>query len=105
MLKFYKELKQKSVKDPCSSSPYRTGMLLIGYNSVDSFLENPTDEEYETITWSCFYSYMDADDIRMSFAHYVDIIAEAYANKEISLKEIKEWTTRELDDFIFDKIF
>lgn len=103
MLRYYKVFKEAAEENPWSPSPYRMGMFLVGYNSVDSYLDNPTDEEYETITGGCFNAYMDADDIHMSFAFYTDIVSLAYANKEISLEEIKNWAPRELDNFILDR--
>lgn len=101
-LKYYKKIKEEAGENYYEDTPYKVGLFLIGYNSVDSYLQNPTDEEFETIVNECFNAYMD-DDYDMSFSSYVDIVAEIYANGLLGLDELKGLSARELNELVFDQ--
>lgn len=66
---------------------YLVGCKLQCYVSISSFVENPTDEEYEVITDKCYEVYLKMENIDL--VRLCDGVAERYANGQFSLEELK----------------
>ena len=66
---------------------YRTPYYLICFGCIDAFLENPTEEEYSTISDICYNLYLKLDDICLE--RIADSISSKYADKVFSLDDLK----------------
>ena len=73
-LEIYKEFKEKNY------SCYKVGTYLVLFNSINTFIDNPTDDEYWTIANICYRCYMKYDGVEP-----VRICDEVYAKVEIAL--------------------
>lgn len=83
-LEIYKEMKEK-----CSNpSVFEIAAKILIYKSVEAFIENPTDEEYEIIAQECYHAFMKTE--YCDLVKFSDHVSEAYKNKEITLEELEE---------------
>ena len=67
---------------------YRIPYELICYNSVDAFIKNASDKEYEIIAEKCIDVYLSVDECDL--VKLSDVISEKYSLKEFNLNELKE---------------
>ena len=91
-LDFYKEFENKTV------SAYEYGLALQAYTSIDGFIQNPTDEEYNTIYSACYEAYMKSE--TSIWVRLVDGVAEGYSKNKFTLDELKsmdKWDILELE--------
>lgn len=84
-LNIYKML--KSNKDMKGLNVYELGCALIGFTSIENYIENPTDEEYNVIFHKCYEAYMKAEESNLS--RLIDGVVEKYSNHEFTLEELK----------------
>jgi hypothetical protein len=66
------------------------------YNSVESFVDNPTDEEYEVIKDACYRAWMKVEDVDL--IKLADKIAEEYSLSNITLDYLRNVGSYELLD-------
>lgn len=81
-LEIYKELKLQR------DDVWRIAIKMSMYASIESFIDNPTDDEYEIISSACYNAYMKADDVDL--VKLTDRVAEAYNKGIVNLDYIKE---------------
>ena len=86
-LELYKEMNEKY------ASVFTIATKCLMYKSVEAFIDEPTDEEYETIANVCCNAFM--KDENCNLVKLADRVSEAYSNGEFTLEELKEmsrWT-------------
>ena len=91
-LEFYKELRKTEDK-------YTLAYYLICYNSVDAYIDNPTDEEFETIAENCVNVYMKADDCDLG--KLADIVSMKYSEGDFTLEELDDMSKWDILDMIY----
>ena len=69
---------------------------LLCFNSVESFIDMPTDEEYMTIAIVSYNIWLDIDVDGYDLVYIADKISELYANSMINLEQIKEINSIEI---------
>lgn len=88
----------RKVQERYGFRPWEIADSFIIYNSVDFFVENPTEEEYMAIEDVCQRAYMKAEDI--SLVKIADKISEQYSKKEITLQELMNKSTWDILELI-----
>lgn len=58
------------------------------YISVDAFVDEPTEEEYEVLSNKIVEAYMKVEDCDLG--HFSDRICSKYRNRDFTLEELKE---------------
>lgn len=88
-LKYYKHLKQE---------PRRYTILykLFCFASIDAFVEEPTDEEYEILSEGIIDAYLQLDDCDLG--KLADCVTEKYANREFTLAQFSNMSKWEVLD-------
>lgn len=79
---------------------FRYASMLLCYYSIDTFVENPTEEEYGIISNACYQAYMRYDEVDL--VKLTDRVSEAYENGDITLSYIRNATKKELVDKFYD---
>lgn len=87
VLKLHKRLRN-------DSDYFKTIYKLICYSSIDSFVENATDKEYEIITERCISIYLKVDECDL--IKLADEIAYQYANHSFTLENLNEMNDLEI---------
>lgn len=80
---------------------FRYASMLLCYYSIDTFVENPTEEEYGIISNACYQAYMRYG--KVDLVKLTDRVSEAYANGDITLSYIRNATKQELVDKFYDR--
>lgn len=88
----------KKVKESNGLRPWEIADSFIVFNSLDFFVENPTDEEYMVIDDVCQRAYMKAEEV--SLVQIADKISELYSKKEISLQKLLNKSAWDILDLI-----
>lgn len=88
-LKLYKEFERKG------ESTWEIASALNVYNCIDAIIEEPTEEEYQTIFNVCYKAYMKASD-NINLIRLADGVCEEYKNRNITLSEIKNMSERDI---------
>ena len=91
LLEFYKNISS-------DFEAWKVAIAFTVFNSVDCFVENPTEEEYTTIYNVCYKAYMKAEDANL--AKIADRVSEMYAEDEITLEELKNKSVWQILDLI-----
>ena len=89
-LDIYKELKSQR------NDIWEIAVKMSMYNSIGTFVDNPTDEEYKIISDVCYRAYMKAE--KVDFIRLCDRVSEEYSLGDITLEELKEMTAWQLLD-------
>lgn len=93
ILEFYKQIEKNS-----EFRPWEIAVAFTVFNSVDCFVEDPTEEEYMTIYDVCHKAYLKAEDA--SLAKITDRVSEMYGEEEITLEELKNKSVYEILDLV-----
>ena len=79
---------------------FRYASMLLCYYSIDTFIKNPTEEEYGIISNACYQAYMRYDEVDL--VKLTDRVSEAYANGDATLAYIRNATKKELIDKFYE---
>lgn len=91
ILEYYKDIKENS-----NFKTWEIASAFIVFNSIDYFIENPTEEEYMTIYDICYRAYMKGEDVNL--VQIADKISEMYSEKEFTLEELVSKSAWEILD-------
>ena len=95
MYGFLENYKSKKEKNIFIESCYN-----LAFCSIDAYLSEPTEEEYETIARCCVDAYMESEDIDLiAIADYVSM---KYADKELTLDRLRNMSRWEIIDMVTD---
>lgn len=89
-LELYKEFTSKTIQ------AYEYGLALQAYSSIDEIIENPTDEEFETIFSVCYEAYMKSED--SEWLRLIDGVTKKYSENEFTLEELKKMSKYDIYD-------
>lgn len=78
--------------------PWEIATAFTIFNSVDSFLDNPTEEEYQQIYEICYEVYMESEDVDL--VSISDKVSEMYYDAKITLPELKTKSVWEILNLI-----
>ena len=81
-LKIYRELQNQH------GNAWQIASNMLIYNSVDAFVDEPTDEEYGVIADACYRAYMKADSVDL--IRLADKVSEEYSLGNITLDYLRE---------------
>ena len=81
VLKLYRKLKFEE-KDII------TAWKLLCYRSIDTYIENASDKEYEVISEVCINAYMKTDDI-CDLSRLADCVSEKYVKNKLSINDLQ----------------
>lgn len=88
-IEYYNILNQETDK-------YTILYQLFCFSSIDAFVDNPTEEEYEILSGGIINAYLQTDDCDLG--KLADSIAEKYANKKFTLNEFNRMSKWEVLD-------
>lgn len=71
----------------------------ICYLSVDAYISNATDEEYNVIANACINAYLKDDECDLM--KLADCVCEKYAKKIINLEDIKTMSKWEIIELLY----
>lgn len=86
------------------TSPYKTWEIAIAFdvfNSVDAFLNEPSEDEYMKIYQACYRTYLKSDGANL--VRIADAICELYCEEKLKLDELaskSEWEILDLLDTV-----
>ena len=89
-LDIYKELHSQTDR------VWEIAIKMSMYNSIDAFIDSPTDAEYNVISDVCYRAYMKVDEI--DFIRLTDRVAEEYSLGNITLDYLREVSPYKLLD-------
>lgn len=93
LLDFYKETKKNT-----EFYPWDIAMAFDIFNSVDCFIDNPTDEVYEVLYNVCVRAYLKSENIYLP--RIADRIADGYSKGEFTLEELQNMETYQILDLV-----
>ena len=67
--------------------------------SIDSYVKNPTKEEYEVISDTSCWLYSKLDDVQLETI--ADSLSKQYANQSFTLEELNEMDYWEVLEYVF----
>lgn len=91
----------KSIKKANSFSPWEIAIAFSVFNSVDAFLNEPSEDEYMKIYQVCYRAYLKSDGGNL--VRIADAICELYCEGKIKLDELaskSEWEILDLLDTV-----
>ena len=93
LLDFYKEIKKNN-----KFYVWDIAMAFDVFNSVDCFVDNPTDEVYEVLYNVCARAYIKSEDISLPII--ANRIADGYSNGEFTLEELQNMEPYQILDLV-----
>lgn len=91
-IEYYRNLKQEAER-------YTILYQLFCFASIDAFVDNPTEEEYEILSEGIINAYLQIDDCDLG--KLADCIAEKYAKEKFTLEEFKRMSKWEVLDLYY----
>lgn len=95
LLSLYKEAKNGD-----GFKPWEISMAFEIFNSFDTFVDNPTEEEYYAFYRICHKVYMKSKNL--SLVKIADALAEGYCEGKFTLEDLEEmspWDVLDLIDY------
>lgn len=78
----------KKAKNGDGFKPWEISMAFEIFNSFDSFVDNPTEEEYYAFYRICYKAYMKTESL--SLVKIADTLAEGYYEGKFTLEELEK---------------